>query len=199
MKTQFDAYKQVYRMTIMSLILIFSTTLYGQTTRYVKPVATGSGDGSSWANASSGLQAMINASASGDAVWVAAGTYKPTSGTDRNISFSMKNGVAIYGGFDGTETQLSARDWKANETILSGDIGTADDNSDNSYIVIINNNNGVTSSAVLDGFTITKGNANGGNPYSRGGGMHNIYASPTISNCTFIQNNGFFAKFCGLL
>ncbi|MFF5993837.1 S-layer homology domain-containing protein [Lysinibacillus sp. KU-BSD001] len=35
----------------------------------------------------------------------------------------MKNGVAIYGGFNGIETTLAERDYKANETILSGDIG----------------------------------------------------------------------------
>jgi hypothetical protein len=44
---------------------------------YVKPVATGTGSGNTWANAASNIQTMINASASGDQIWVAAGTYKP--------------------------------------------------------------------------------------------------------------------------
>jgi hypothetical protein len=58
--------------------VVLSATAIAQTTRYVKPTASGTGDGLSWANASANLQGMLNASASGDAVWVAAGTYKPT-------------------------------------------------------------------------------------------------------------------------
>ena len=87
--------------------------------KYVKPVASGTGDGSSWANASTDLQAMINASGTTE-VWVAAGTYKP--GVTRSDAFIMKNNVAIYGGFTGTETLLSQRNWTRQVTILSGDI-----------------------------------------------------------------------------
>ncbi len=159
------------------------------TTKYVKPTASGSGDGSSWANASDDLQAMIDAAGTTE-VWVAAGTYKPTTGTDRTVSFVMKNGVAIYGGFNGTETQLSQRDWETNVTILSGDIGTVGDNADNSYHVIFNNNNGLDSTAILDGFTITGGNANDSTlPHSFGGGMYNNSSSPVVINCIFSGNS----------
>ncbi|RMH20313.1 MAG: hypothetical protein D6698_04430, partial [Gammaproteobacteria bacterium] len=125
-------------------------------------------------------------------IWVAAGTYKPTSGTDRSVSFVMKNNLAIYGGFNGTETMLSQRDWVANVTVLSGDIGTQGDDSDNSLHIIFNDNNGLNSSALLDGFTITKGKANGpSSSYGQsGGGMMNATSSPAISNCIFIGNNG---------
>ena len=75
-----------------------------QTIRYVKPGGTGSGNGS-WNNASSNLQGMINASDEQDQVWVAAGEYQPASGQ----SFSMKEGVKIYGGFVGNETALIQR------------------------------------------------------------------------------------------
>ena len=81
----------------------------------------------------------------------------------------MKNGVAIYGGFVGTETMLAQRDFVANVTILSGEIGAAG-NSDNSYTVIRNINNSLTASAILDGFTITAGYANF-NSSGAGGGM----------------------------
>jgi hypothetical protein len=156
------------------------------TIRYVKPTASGSGDGSSWANASADLQAMINASSAGDQVWVAAGTYKPTTTTNRSISFSLKNGVAVYGGFNGTETLLSQRNWVVNVTILSGDIGTPGDDSDNSYHVVYNS--GVNSTAVLDGFTITKGQAYPVFGNTSGGGMYNNYSSPTLTNCSFTEN-----------
>jgi len=127
-----------------------------------------------------------NASSPGDQVWVAAGTYKPTTTTNRGISFSLKNGVAVYGGFNGTETLLSQRNWVANVTILSGDIGTPGDDSDNSYHVVYNS--GVNSTAVLDGFTITKGQAYPVFGNTSGGGMYNNYSSPTLTNCSFSGN-----------
>ncbi|GAB3708228.1 hypothetical protein GCM10027592_43120 [Spirosoma flavus] len=73
----------------------------------------------------------------------------------------MKNGVAIYGGSEGTETALSQRVLSTPlATILSGDIGTTGNAGDNSYHVI-SNLPGLTTSAVLDGFVITGCNANG--------------------------------------
>lgn len=92
--------------------------------RYVSVTGSGLLDGSSWTNAypGSSLQTAINNSNSGDEVWVAAGTYYPTAGTDRMISFSMKNGVIIYGSFAGTETGLSQRNINLGlNTVLSGE------------------------------------------------------------------------------
>jgi hypothetical protein len=180
--------------------LLFITVLQAQPIRYVKPAPSGIGDGSSWANASGNLQAMIDALGSpGSQVWVAAGTYKPTTTDDRSISFSMKNNVAIYGGFAGTETSVSQRNWNTNVTILSGDLQNNDvitgsgssltisGNTENSYHVVYNDNIDIT--AVLDGFTITGGNANGDIVNSDiGGGMLNYGASPTLANCRFIRN-----------
>lgn len=159
--------------------------------RYVKPTASGTGDGSSWTNASGNLQAMINASGSGDEVWVAAGTYKPTTTTNRNISFSMKNGVAIYGGFNGTETQLSQRNWRTNVTTLSGDIGISGNNSDNSYSVIVNEG---INSAIFDGFTVTQANSTPPTGNLLGGGIYNAGSSPIIRNCIFSNNTGSYAN-----
>ena len=150
------------------LITLSSQLIFAQTIRYVKPAATGTGDGLTWANASANLQDMINASASGDEVWVAAGTYKPTvalvssNGTadpQRDKSFALKTGVAVYGGFLGNEATLAERSFTGNITILSGDLGTASDISDNAFHVVT----AYASSADtrLDGFTITGGNADG--------------------------------------
>jgi predicted outer membrane repeat protein len=99
----------------------------------------------------------------------------------------MKNNLGIYGGFAGTETQLAQRNWNSNLCILSGDIGTVADTSDNSYHVIANY--ALNSTAVLNGFTITAGNANSQSTFSTGGGMINNTASPTISYCTFTGNS----------
>src|SRR5437867_4288640 len=69
---------------------------------YVKQNTSGANNGTSWANAYTDLQSALAVASSGDEVWVAAGTYKP--GNIRDATFSPKNGVAMYGGFDGTET-----------------------------------------------------------------------------------------------
>ena len=174
---------------------------YGQTIRYVKQTANGSGNGLSWANASGNLQAMINASGTNDQVWVATGTYKPST-TDRTVSFAMKNNVTIYGGFPNTgNPNLTNRNLPLYPTTLSGDIDNSPtDNTGNSYHVI-SNPKGLTTTAVLDGFVVTGGNANGGDPSNAddpgndGGGMYNNakdrgdVCSPTVRNCSFVANS----------
>jgi hypothetical protein len=153
----------------------------------------GGHDGSSWAVAYPTVQVGLDGASflidmdGGVAeceVWVAAGTYVPTTDTDRSATFSLLEHVALYGGFAGTETLLSERNIAANETILSGDLGIVGDNSDNAYHVV-----GGADDATIDGFTITGGNADG--VYSSaGGGMFNYeVASPTVTNCTFSGNS----------
>lgn len=104
--------------------------------RYVKPVATGTGDGSSWENASGNLQNMIDELAKNNPqnipgeVWVAAGTYVPQvqviSGTTYSASFLMRDGISVYGGFAGDEISKQEREvgkmpWNfVNKTILEG-------------------------------------------------------------------------------
>jgi hypothetical protein len=103
--------------------------------------------------------------------------------------------VALYGGFAGGETDLSQRDVAANLTILTGDLAGNDDPAEfpdgpsyaeNSYHVM--NGSDVDATAVLDGFTITGGNANTGS----GGGMYDYKGLPTVRNCRFIRNSAAF-------
>ncbi|RZJ63930.1 MAG: DUF1565 domain-containing protein, partial [Flavobacterium sp.] len=148
--------------------------------RYVRE--GGTGDGSTWANASGNLQSMINQSAVGNEVWVAEGTYTRT-GTE---SFLMKDGVKIYGGFAATGApSFAERSWKTYITILSGD---------NSKSVIRNVGVTITRTAVLDGFTITGGSADSGaliqnNTASfAGAGMYNNNGAPRLYNVSIINN-----------
>ncbi len=156
-------------------VLLFFCALFigkdamAQTIRYVK--SGGNGNGSSWASASGDLQAMINAAATGDEVWVAAGTYYPTEllnatlvdgttpASNRDKTFIMRTGVKIYGGFSGVETTLAARNYISNVTTLSGDLGALGDRSDNAYHIIGSKN--AAAGGLLDGFTLQDGYANG--------------------------------------
>ncbi|MCP4123312.1 MAG: hypothetical protein GY751_16285 [Bacteroidetes bacterium] len=163
-------------------------------TLYVKDDAAGNNDGSSWINAYTSLQTALENVSGGDEVWVAKGTYKPNYKTEpddlRTSTFQLKNGVVIYGGFNGTESNIFERDWKANQTILSGNIGTNDEIADNCYHVVTGSN--TDSTAVIDGFIITGGNADFTN--GQGGGVFILNGSPIINNCTFNYN---YAKFGG--
>ena len=167
-----------FLLSALSLLVAFLPA--GAGTIFVSVGATGADNGSSWADAYTDLQSALTTAISGDAIWVAAGTYKPTSGSDRDATFQLASGVALYGGFEGTETLLGQRDWVANATILSGDIGIPDDSSDNSYIVVTGSSTDAT--AVLDGFTVTAGAG-----YA-GAGMMNDNGSPTVVNVTFSRN-----------
>lgn len=172
---------------------------------YVKTSSSGAADGSSWADAASNLQNIINSSVSGDEIWVASGTFYPTrdvNGTvtsGRTATFKLMSGVKLYGSFAGTESLLTERDAAviaANPTVLSGDIGTLGVNTDNSYHVIIASMLSATSE--FNGFTVSDGNANAGGSISvngepiytnQGGGMANSQSSYTISNVIFTNNS----------
>ncbi len=154
---------------------------------YVNAAATGSNDGSSWTNAYTSLQSGLAAAVAPDEIRVAAATYRPTATSDRTVSFALKNGVGVYGGFNGTETTRSQRDPVVNVTILSGDLGTPGSSIDNSHHVVTADAT-VTTSGVLDGFTVTAGQADGGNPNDRGAGMWDNGGSPTLARLIFTGN-----------
>ena len=155
---------------------------------HVKETGSGTQDCQSWDNACK-LQNALVTTKSGDEIWVMAGIHTP--GTLRTDSFNLKDGVALYGGFDGTETARDQRDPASNVTTLSGDLNGDDDgftnNDENSYHVVTGS--GTTSTAILDGFTISGGNANGTSPSNFGGGMYNNAGQPTITNVTFSGNS----------
>jgi hypothetical protein len=138
----------------------------------------------------------METAASGDQIWVMQGTHVPSSfnfydegihGNDpRHRHFAPRDGVAIYGGFAGTETELSQRDWQANLTILDGDLGA----SGKVYHVVVNWFSVPGASTILDGLVIANGNANGTGWHACGGGMLSVgdNVNPTVRNCTFRDN-----------
>ncbi|MDR3094230.1 MAG: hypothetical protein LBU62_06285, partial [Bacteroidales bacterium] len=187
-----------------------STTVTGTTLYVNKNVSGGTGDGSSWDNAFRELSdaLRIAAGTTVNEIWVAQGTYYPLYSAvsasasvascdngNRDNAFVMLPDVKIYGGFTGSEISLAARNWEAHPTILSGDIGISGDPADNAYHVVIGS--GITNAAVLDGFTITGGNANGSGSITvqgqtvsqnQGGGVMLHTASPAIAHVKISGN-----------
>ncbi|MBI1293414.1 PKD domain-containing protein [bacterium] len=174
--------------------------------RYVDKDASGAATGLSWTDAFTNVQDALAVTQSSYQIWVAEGVYYPDDGdgqtdNDRNSTFQLKDGVALYGGFAGTESSLDQRNWEANVTVLSGDLDgndtvdangvvtdTANLTGANAYHVVTGS--GTDGTAVLDGFTVTAGLANGTFPNNRGGGMVNNNGSPTIANVSFSGNSG---------
>ncbi|MFC1764140.1 protein kinase [Planctomycetota bacterium] len=171
---------------------------------YVKADAQGALDGRTWETAFSDLQEALSSAQEGTEIWVAAGTYIPSRDdnpeTRRYQSFRLKNGVRVYGGFAGHETNVNHRDWEVNPTVLSGDLDGNDQgfahNDENSYHVVVADS--IKKETVLDGFVITGGNANKPIPDPNksdldqtGGGMFIQYCTSdfNVVNCIFQQNS----------
>jgi len=174
---------------------------------YVDDDATPPGDGDGWGTAFADLQSALGDSNCTE-IWVAEGVYKP--GALEGDSFEIPPDVEVYGGFAGGEAAFSERDPQANVTILSGDIDNDDDssNADGNFIdesaADISGNNSdhvvtidgtstaVTFTTVLDGFTITGGDADGTGLETGGGGLFcngtSGTCSPALSKLTFIGN-----------
>jgi len=130
---------------------------------FVDADAAGAADGKSWPDAFNHPQDALSVAGAGDQIWVAEGVYGP-SGSD-GLVIAMIDGILLYGGFDGTETALSGRDFNVHITVLDGE----------------NSADGVSgaANARLDGFTITRARQNG---------MRNSGVSPTVVNCIFEDN-----------
>lgn len=183
--------------------------------------ANGSGNGGSW-SAPMTLQAAL-ADAQCQEIWVRTGLYKPVQPVnpsnptlaERQVSFQIRPGTRVYGGFAGTETRRDQRDPAQHRSVLSGDIDN-DDTTDphgividpagnrfrNSYHVVMLDGGTaagpVTTSTVLDGLVITAGRANGSSSdrYHMGGGLFcratntGQHCSPSLRDVLFSGNTG---------
>jgi hypothetical protein len=198
------------KLIFLAVLLLLTSNTNAKTIFYV--TQNGTGTGTSWAAASGNIQAMIDKAISGDEVWVAKGTYYPTTETiardARSRTFLLKSGVIMYGGFVGSETAITQRsltDLDANgkvdpfellnATLLSGNIdGVADvwtkkfnpDGITWKWTVTGNEANcyRVVSGfhATMDGFSVEGGNANDAQ-YNFGGGIYTLFSS-SVTNCT---------------
>ena len=148
----------------------------------------GSGNGSNWDNATADLQGAINAVGPTGTlkVFVAKGVY-----TVGEHSFIMRERVEIYGGFDPGNGIRELTDARIIPSGAGGASGSVLDG-DNARPVIWNDYDFDTkmgASAILDGFTLRRGrNIQGGGFNGKGGGMYNNFATPTVRNCEFTNN-----------
>ncbi|MCP4569635.1 MAG: hypothetical protein GY841_18815 [FCB group bacterium] len=149
----------------------------------VDPTSPGPENGLTWATAYHTIQAAVDASdiAGGGEIWVAANSYFSGSVDPTIPVVTMKPDVLLYGGFEGynggsgaMETERSQRDYDNNETILDGEYIT-------DHVVFIQS----AANTEIDGFTVTRGNADDDN----GGGIYIVSPSVTVSNCYFTANN----------
>lgn len=216
--------KKITKLLLTVTISLFAMGAMAQT-YYVNATQATSGNGLSWGAAFKTLQEALNVASSGTQIWVATGTYQPsvmlTGGTGpRDNTFVLKEGVAIYGGFPASGTPgMGDRNFTANETILSGDFNGDDavslngdeaitsitGNGENAYHVVVSYDNSPTT--ILDGFTISGGNANGANtisptldyPFSQaaGGGLFLRKSSPTLNNLVVKNNHASADVFAG--
>ena len=185
---------------IITAIAALSASITSQAaTLYVNFSATGANNGTSWANAYTRLQDALAVAASGDQIWVASGTYKPSTTGNRTQSFNVSSGVGLYGSFAGTESTLAERSATAAATILSGDrLGNGSGSRsrteatrlDNTYNVV--RVTGAASTVTFDRLTIQSGHSETyGDTYDRGAGIHFLASTAgnvVITNCIIRWN-----------
>jgi predicted outer membrane repeat protein len=194
---------------LLALGLIWAEPAQGSTRVYVTPDGSeNAGCGTSWTDPCS-LQTALSRAAKGDEIWVAQGLYVPGEPAEVEATFLIPSGVALYGGFVGTESTREQRDWTAHPTILSGDLEGDDANSNgniaetwedirgtNAYhVVTFDPTTEITPETIIDGFTITAGNADGPAVDDRGGGLYcplilaRPDCSPTLINLVISGNS----------
>jgi PKD repeat protein len=193
--------KSIFSSLLIAAALLLSVSAYAGVV-YVNADALGNRKGDSWKKAYTDLNNALTNATEGDEIWVAEGSYKP--GETRADTFQLRNNIAIYGGFFGTERSRDQRGHSVYITTLDGDL-LGDDYSrfvnghavwsnagDNSHHIVTGS--GVGATAVLDGFVIAHGYAwpNGfeGPEIHAGGGMIIRNGSPTIRNTRIDGSSG---------
>ena len=183
------------------VLSLFALSAFGQI--FVKPDASGAGDGTSWSDAYTELSDALSIATEGDEIWVAEGTYLPGGeNANRDALFFLDVNIKLYGGFTGTESTLSDRgSYQDHPTILSGDVNGDDilnnftDNREDNCRHIMWTDTNITNETVIDGFFFQNGHTEGGDGSGndRRGGAILSYGAPIIQNCSFSQNYGYFA------
>ncbi len=116
-------------------------------------------------------------------VWVTAGTY--------HENINIPDGVAVYGGFLGTERKREQRDWAGNSTIIDGEVNNVRGR-------VVSFASGATATARIDGFTLRNGEPRGGPEGVGGAGVYCRDASACIANNIITDNHSYVANGSGI-
>lgn len=172
-----------------SIIYALQTSIFSAHKIYIDPSANGNLSGSGWSNAMHYLPMALGITGchTKDSILVAKGTYMPSLITSRLQSFNIPDSTSVYGGFPAGGSTFALRNPVANVTLLSGDIGIPNNNSDNSYHVVRIDSS--KQSVLMDGFIISNGNANGTGDNSFGAAVFCL-GKLTMQNVTIINNVG---------
>jgi parallel beta-helix repeat protein len=203
--------RQYLHVLVATLAMLFATVTADAAIHYVTPEGAGNKDGTRWEDAYDEATFPVAIASpdtvAGDEFWVKKGVYRPVipanpdniTEDEENKSFVLKDGVALYGGFDGTKASSADRDPARNLTVLTGDLENNDTNKaggvtvsadqikGTNSICVVSTDSGCGPTTVLDGFTVTAGDND-----NDGGGMVNHTSSPTVTNCVFSGNRAHY-------
>lgn len=145
----------------------------------VDAAAPPGGDGASWGRAYDSLTDALAAASSGDQIWIAGGEYIPDTPAGPDATFTIPDGVQVYGGFEGDETSLAERGDPHDPRVTLNGGGAV-----YHVVEILSAGPGT----ILDGLVITKGAATGSGLNARGGGIYADDSAPTLRNLIFTDN-----------
>ena len=166
---------------------------------HVTPNGSDIAGGLSWADALASPQAALDRAAPGDQIWLSQGIYFPEANSLRPLpvgGFLLRDGVSLYGGFEGTENHPDERErhdrngngmvelWEfTHETILS-----LPDNVQGT--VLSTGTTPFSFPTCIDGLTVTGGHNSGAamvdSPGLGGGGF--LDGALVVQDCEFIGN-----------
>ena len=196
-------YTRAHSTTLTVMIAFITVSVASAAVIYVDDGATGNNNGTSWADAFVDLQAALGAAERDDEIRVAQGVYRPAGPDgDRMASFVIPDGVTLLGGFAGVGSSDPDERGADYPSILCGDLNGDDATAapeallndprrqDNSHHVVKTAYVYPSAYSLLDGFTITGGNANGDH-YTKtsGAGIEASSYTFAVQNCIIEFNS----------
>ncbi len=160
---------------VLSLMAGLTDPLSPAATLHVLPTGDDTASGADWSSARRSVTNALSTAIPGDEIWVAKGTYLER--------ITLKPGVALYGGFVGTETDLAQRDFVAHRTILDG-------NADGPVVQV----QGGGTETILDGFTIQNGMGGGIRCFDTQCILRNNLVRANISSSAAAYGGGIYVK-----